>query len=248
MTEAIETGEALGELETIGANLDRSFRVLLTPCIITKQFDRCIMVNLGTIEVVDSDGSKRTMNIEGAFSRDGLNSLMTDLESVADPVGLPRPEEVKNFSPYMWAAVLTSGEHLQQFPVNGEETPFGSLHLPDVAQFWLIPKTNPNDLPWYGLIAGQGFVRRENLTAPIQKLPLPCPDQPFEWHYYRNNTLHFMAASGRSEQLPPHVKQVIGWRIGPLGEPGTLVFEIAVEPDGTFQVFKREPLQHDYWQ
>src|SRR4051812_36219232 len=125
----IDTEDAAGELQTIGANLDRSFRVLLTPCIVTRTFDRCILVNLGTVEVVDSDGTRRTMNVEGAFSRDGLASLQADLESVPDPVGLPRAEEVKHHSPYMWAVVMKNGEHLQQFPVNGEETPFALVHL-----------------------------------------------------------------------------------------------------------------------
>ena len=91
-------------------------------------------------------------------------------------------------------------------------------------------------------------MRRENLQAPTERLPLPGPgDAPFEWHFYRNNTLHFMACGGQTDQLPPHVRQVIGWRIGALGAPDTLVFEIAVEPDGTWQVFKREPLDDPRW-
>jgi len=236
-------------MEKLGDNVERNFRVILAPCIVTRKFDRCILVKLGTIDVVDSDGSKRIVSVEGAFSRDGLQSLMTDLGTVEDPVGLPKKEEVRHYSPYMWAAVMKNGEHLQQYPLIGDETPFANLHLPDVAQMWLIPKDDPNGLPWYGLIAGQGFVRRANLDAPLEQLPLPHPGElPFEWHYYRNNTLHFMAIAGNNDQLPPHVRQVIGWRVGAAGDPDTLVFEIAVEPDGTFQVFKREPLMHEFFQ
>lgn len=249
MTETQTSPETPADLTTIGANVDRQFRVLLTPCILTKQFDRCIMVDLGCIDVIDSDGSKKTIQIEGAFSRAGLLSLLQDLESVPDPVGLPSREAVKTYSPYQWAVVMEDGDHVQQFPVEREgETPFAGLDLARVAQFWIIPKEDPNALPWYGLIRGQGFVRRENLNAPLEVLPLPHPrDAPFEWHYYRNNTLHFMACAGQTDQLPPHVKQVIGWRIGPLGEPGTHIYEIAIEPDGTFQVFKREPLDSPVW-
>jgi hypothetical protein len=227
---------------------DRAFRVLLTPCIVTKTFDRCIMVSLGNIDVIDSDGSKKEICIQGAFSRDGLNSLLLDLETVPDPVGLPKQEEIKEHSPYQWAVVLENGEHLQQYPADGDELPFASVHLPDVAQFWIIPRGDPNRLPWYGLIRGQGFVRRENLNAPQEFLSLPHPgDVPFEWHYYRNNTLHFMACAGQTDRLPPHVKQVIGWRVGPLGEPNTLVLEIAIEPDGTWQLFSRKPLDDPRW-
>lgn len=237
------------DVQTAGASEDREFRVLLTPCVVTKQFDRCIMVQLGTLDIVDSDGSKKTVVIEGAFSRAGLQCLKDDLESVPDPVGLPKREDVKNHSPYMWAVVMNNGEHFQQFPLVGDETKFGDLHLPDVAQFWLVPKNDPNSLPWYGLMRGQGFVRRATMDADLEVLPLPHPgDVPFHWHYYRNNTLHFMTCAGSTDQLPPHVKQVLGWRLGAEGEPGTLVFEIAVEPDGTFQVFKREPLDAPRWQ
>jgi hypothetical protein len=247
----VDTQESMtpSEIETLGVNLDRSFRVILAPCVITKAFDRCILVRLGQVDVFDSDGSKKTVNIEGAFSQDGLLSLMTDLQSVPDPVGLPKQEEVKTHSPYMWAAVMNNGEHVQQFPTRGEEVPFAGLPLGDVAQFWIVPKDDPDSLPWYGLIRGTGFVRRENLNAPLETLALPKPgDEPFDWHYYRNNTLHFMACAGNTDQLPPHVKQVIGWRIGPLGDPDTLVFEIAIEPDGTYQVFHRAPLDHARWQ
>lgn len=235
--------EVPSDLETVGANLDRQFRVLLTPCIVTKKFDRCIMVSLGQIEIIDSDGSKKIANVEGAFSRDGLQSLMADLESVPDPVGLPKREEVKTHSPYMWAAVMNDGDHIQQFATSGEETPFATVHLPDVAQFWVIPKDDPDSLPWYGLIRGQGFVRRENLQSAYEPLPLPHPgNTPFEWHYFRNNTIHFIACAGTNERLPPHVKQVIGWRID------ERLFEIAIEPDGTFQVFNRVPLDSAEWE
>ncbi len=231
----------------VAVNTERSFIVCITPCIITKQFDRCIMVKLGTIEVVDSDGTKKIVEVEGAFSRDGLRSLLTDLETVPDPVGLPSQEEVKTHTPYQWAVVMADGEHVQQYPLEGGETPFALLHLPNVAQFWILPRQDPESLPWYGLIVGKGFVKRNGFGGNWEWLKLPHPgEQPFAWHYYRNNTLHFMACGGQTDALPPHVRQVLGWRLPQEGGED-LVFEIGVEPDGSWQVFRREPLEHPFW-
>lgn len=213
---------------------NRQFEVVITPCIVTRQFDRCIRVQLGKVQVDDN----REAVIVGAFSRDGLRQLLTDLESVSDPIGIPTPNEVREKTAYMWACVLSNDTSRQQYQANGSETPLADIHLPEVKEFWVIPRFHPDALPWYGLIDGVGFVRRSGFDGEIEPLPLPAPDgEPFEWHYYRNVTLHFGACQGQTDLLPPHVVQVLGWKIG------EAIFEIGVEEDGNFQVYRMLPAE-----
>ena len=208
---------------------NRQFEVVITPCIVTRQFDRCIRVQLGKVQVDDD----REAVIVGAFSRDGLAQLLSDLESVPDPIGIPTPAEVREKTAYMWACVLVDGTSRQQYRADGSETPFADIHLPEVKEFWILPHFDPDALPWYGLIDGVGFVRRSGFDGEIEPLPLPAPDgESFEWHYYRNVTLHFGACQGQTDLLPPHIVQVLGWKIG------ETIFEIGVEEDGNYQVYR----------
>ena len=214
---------------------NRAFEVVITPCIVTRQFDRCIRVALGKVRVDD----EKEAVIVGAFSRDGLKQLMNDLESMPDPIGLPTPDEIKGSAQYMWAVVLSNGTSRQQYLSDQTETPFADLHLPEVEEFWLIPRFEPNALPWYGLIQGVGFVRRQGIDGELEPLSLPHPGhEPWAWQYYRNVTLHFGVCAGQTEVLPPHIVQVMGWRIG------EVIFEIGVEEDGNYQVYRIVPKEH----
>src|SRR5690242_7126285 len=104
-------------IETLAVNTDRNFKVQVRPCIVTKQFDRCIVVHLGQFAIEDENGETKTAEVEAAFSRDGLHSLLTDLESVPDPLGLPDRQKILKSTPYQWAVVTRDGEHYQQFPL-----------------------------------------------------------------------------------------------------------------------------------
>jgi len=234
--------------ETHTINADRNFEVKVAPCLITKQFDRCIVVKLGTVVLpADELNEERVVEVMGSFSREGLDTLRRDLESVPDPIGLPTQEAVNRDTPYQWAVVMEDGEHYQQYPVEGGETPFSSIHLPDVDQFWIMPRENPNALPWYGLMRGKGWFERgtDGVTRPMN---LPHPgDEPFEWHYYRHNVITFAMGGGECETLPPHVVQCLGWRL-PRTNQVDVVFEIGVEFEGSWQVWKREPLDDPRWE
>jgi hypothetical protein len=111
--------------QTITINTDRHFEVKTVPCLITKQFDRCIVVKLGTIAMPpDAEFPEgRAVEVIGAFSRAGLESLRQDLESVPDPIGLPSQEEVRDATTYQWAVIYKNGQHYQQYPPNEEEFP-----------------------------------------------------------------------------------------------------------------------------
>lgn len=226
------------ELEqTVTVNVDRHYTVQAVPCLITKQFDRCIMVKLGTIAMPADEAfpEGRAVEVVGAFSRAGLQSLMADLESVPDPVGLPSQEAVKEATPYQWAVIREDGEHFQQYPPGEPELPFRQIHLPDVREFWIIPRYDPHSLPWFGLRQRSGWFIRENGVERALDLPHPR-EEPFWFQYYRSNTITFGLGLGQCDPLPAHVVQVMGWRVG------ETLFEIGIEFDGSWQVWKREPL------
>ncbi len=235
----------MSEITTI--NTDRHFEVKVAPCLITKQFDRCVVAKLGTVVLpADDTNEERVVEVMGSFSREGLDILRRDLESVPDPVGLLSQDEVNQDTPYQWAVVMEHGEHYQQYPVEGGEMPFSAIHLPDVHQFWIMPRESPEALPWYGLIRGKGWVERgtDGVSRPLD-LPQPG-EEPFEWHYYRHNVLTFAMGPTDCETLPPHVVQILGWRL-PRADGADVVFEIGIERDGSWQIWKREPLDDPRW-
>ena len=224
--------------EPISINTDRNFQVQVVPCIVTKRFDRCIVVKLGTVVLPPDEQypEGRAVEVTGAFSREGLECLRRDLESVPDPIGLPTQAAMNRDTPYQWAVVMEDGEHYQQYPTDGGEMPFSEIHLPDVTQFWIMPRESANALPWYGLIRGKGWFVRD--TAGVTRsLDLPHPgEEPFWYQYYRNISKTFALGPCGSDSLPAHIIQVLGWRID------ETFFELGVEYDGSWQVWKRQPL------
>lgn len=229
-------------IEPIAVNTDRNFQVAVVPCVVTKQFDRCIIVKLGTVILPPDEQNPegRAVEVTGAFSRAGLESLRQDLESVPDPLGLPTQVEVHAATPYQWAVVMEDGEHYQQYPADGGEKPFREIHLPEVTQFWIIPRESPNALPWYGLIRGEGWKVR-GTDGVTHALDLPHPEEPFWYQYYTNTALTFALGPVGNDSLPPHIVQVLGWRID------ETIFEIGIEFDGSWQVWKREPMDDPRW-
>lgn len=224
----------MGETITEG----QTFDILVTPCLITKKFDKCIRVKLGQVIMPD----ETVAVIMGAFSRDGLLSLLTDLDSVENPLELPAPEEIRENALYHWGVVMKDGEHYQQYNTDGTETPFASIHIPDVQEFWIVPRHNPDALPWYGMIREMGFVSRLNGQAGIETMDLPFTDEAFWFQYTRDVTIHFGIAAGQKEVLPPRVVQVLGWRVG------ETICEIGIEEDGNWQVWRMEPVDDPRWQ
>lgn len=233
----------MSEIHTL--NMERNFEVIVCPCLITKRFDRCIQVKLGTVIVSldNEDDEAKAIEVFGAFSREGLDILKRDLEAVPDPIELPSQAQVNADTAYQWAVVMEDGEHYQQYPIDGGEMPFSKIVLPEVMQFWIMPRESANALPWYGLVRGKGwFIREQDGTSHLLELPYP-QNEAFEWHYYRHNYLTFqMGAGSECETLPPHIIQCLGWRIG------ETVFEIGVEFDGNYQVWKRHPLDDPRFQ
>lgn len=215
----------------------RNFQVLVTPCIVTKRFDKCIRVKLGHVEMPDG----KVAVITGAFSKDGLLSLITDMDTVENPLELPSPEEITENALYHWGVVMKDGEHHQQYQEDGSEFPFRDIHIPDVQEFWIIPRRTPDELPWYGLIREIGFVRRPNGKLGMETMDVPFTDEAFWFQYERNITVHFGIAAGHAEVLPPRTVQVLGWRVG------ETVCEIGIEEDGNWQVWRQEPVDDPRW-
>jgi hypothetical protein len=215
----------------------RSFEVLVTPCIVTKKFDKCIRVKLGEVKMPDDT----IACIMGAFSKDGLQSLMTDLDTVENPLELPTPEEVKTNALYHWGVVMKDGEHYQQYHEDGSETPFSTIHIPDVEEVWIVPRRTPDELPWFGITRTLGFVTRANGSAGIETMDLPFTTEPIWFQYYRNTTIHFGIAAGQKTVLPPRVVQVLGWRVG------ETLCELGIEEDGNYQIWRQEPVNDPRW-
>jgi hypothetical protein len=216
---------------------DRYHEVLVTPCIVTKKFDKCVRVKLGQVLMPDGE----TAIITGTFSRDGLLSLMTDLDAVENPLELPTPDEIRANALYHWGVIMKDGEHYQQYQEDGSETPFSAIHIPEVQEFWIIPRRDPEELPWYGLIRGIGFVRRANGNEGMVTMDLPLHEDEFWFQYTRNITVHFGIAAGQKEVLPPRTVQVLGWRVG------ETICEIGIEEDGNWQVWRMEPVDDPRW-
>lgn len=216
---------------TTDAAKERFFKVAFLKCTVTGEFDKCISVRLGQIQRDDG----QVAEVYGNFSERALLSMLTDLHGAPDPVLVPSHETVQEQTPYQWATVSNDGEAMQQFPKDGLEYPFRDLKLEEVDELWLVPKVEGSDLPWYAITRATGFVQMIGETC--VNLPLPVPDEPFTIHYFRRVSVTTVTCNGEQDSLPPHVVQVIGW------QTGDRVFEIGVEPDGSYTVWKDEPLE-----
>lgn len=225
-------------------NSERHFQTGFFCCSVTRQMDKCIRIKLGDLPLPDG----KVAEVHANLSEEGLKSLMTDLQSAPPPLNVPSAEEVRAGAAYQWGVILEDGTHLQQYPATGGETPFSAIHLPDVKEFWIIPREKPDALPWFGLLKDTGFVighHKEGQPTEWKPLtrfglngveePLPFPkDEPFWYQYYRQNTLTFgMYSAGQDSAI--HLAQVLGWRVGE-----DTIFELAIEDDGSWAVWKDE--------
>jgi hypothetical protein len=217
---------------------ERHFQTGLFCCTVTKQMDKCVRVKLGELPLPDG----KLVEIHGNFSETGLQALMQDLQSAPEALTLPTPAQTREGSSYQWGVRYRDGQHLQQYPAEGGETPFSAVHLPNVSEFWIIPHFDPDGLPWYGLIEGHGFVvaKRYQLNEPqpltrfgvngVEEL-LPFPTDPYEIQYYRKVTLTFGQYSAGKDS-DTHIVQVLGWRLG------EEIFTICIEDSGDWQVWE----------
>jgi hypothetical protein len=228
------------------------FACRVVPCRITRQFDKCVVVKLAEVPQDNGDA----LEIHGNFSREGLLQMVDWLDAQPMPVNLPSPDVIRADAKYQWAVVMADGSTIQQYdPEDMQVKTMADVALPLVREFWLIPHTRlgPDALPWFGCIPGEAFVRRDHATGeetilcwPGTDQPLPVPAEPFEWHYYRTPsiTFHLGAMQGT---FPVHLVHKLGWRVGPLGDPSTMVLELFVEEDGSWQIGKQEPIDDPRW-
>lgn len=216
---------------------ERNYEIRIVPCCITGEFTKCIVTKIGFIE--DRETGEQA-EVHGQFSEQGLLSLLTDLREAPLPIQLPTSEEIRQANPYGWGVTLTDGRQLGQWSPDGRETPFRTVHLPDVTQFWLLPKPGFESLPRYIFCREKGFHRYVGGTWVDLELPYP-ENVPFEWHYYRRNSITCSSYVGQTDQLPPHCVQVMGWRID------QQIFEIGVEENGDWAIFKKEPKDDPEW-
>lgn len=205
-------------------------------CVVNRTWDKCIRVKLG--DIYNSDGE--TGSVYGQFSESGLRSLLSDLESAPYPVNLPSPDQIRNNTPYQWAVVYESGEHYQQFPADGSEWHAGMIDWSQVRETWIVPQGAPGILPWFGLVKGVGFLRRET-GKEDELLDIPMIDGDFQINYYRRNVITFTSALGNTDVLPVHLTQVIGWQVGDPENP--TIVELGIEEDGSYQLWKCRNLE-----
>jgi hypothetical protein len=227
-------------LDTITAEVpgadSRNFQIGFMRCVVNKTWDKCVRVKLG--EIYNEKGEPGA--VYGQFSATGLRSLLTDLEGAAHPVNLPAVNEIRNNTPYQWAVICQNGEHYQQFPADGSEWHAGMVDWSQVQEAWIVPQGSPDSLPWYGLIKGVGFVRRE-AGKEDELLDIPTVEGDFQWNYERKVTITFSSALGNTDVLPTHVVQCLGWQTGDPENP--TIVEIGVEDDGSWQIFTLKNLE-----
>lgn len=209
----------------------RNFQIGFMRCAVSKTWDKCIRVKLG--EIYNADGEPGA--VYGQFSESGLRSLLADLESAEHPVNLPSPDQIRNNTPYQWAVMYENGEHYQQFPADGSEWHAGMIDWSQVREAWIVPQLAPDLLPWFGLVKGVGFLRREAGKAD-ELLDVPMIAGDYQINYYRKNTITFTSALGNTDVLPTHVVQILGWQVGDPENPS--IAEIGIEDDGSWQLFR----------
>ena len=233
-----------------------TYEVALVNCVVTKQMDKCICLPVGSFTsqgfdpatgepLLDDDGKPKLVDFEviAQFSAPALQQLLLMLEAAPFPVPMKTAEEVTHENPYGWLAVYPDGRRTYQYGPEGGETPFASIHIPDLSEFWIIPQSHSSGLPAYGFSPEMGFVIVKKPGGDIEPMHLPYfPGRPVWFQYRRKVTRNFLVGRGGSTENS-YIKQTFGWRVE---EPdGTrIVFEVGIEPNGRWSPFHKEPLDH----
>ncbi len=226
------------------------FQIVYAPCLVTRQFDKCILAKLTDLDFTDEYGEKKTAEIFGQFSQAGLQALQEALQSAPIPIPIPNPDQVRQGTRYQWIACYLDGTQIEQFPDDGSDHHIGHVDLHQVGMFWVVPRDRNSGLPAYCLNRAVGLCRIEEWpTGVIEQLGLPMPDVPFHIEYQRRITKTFTAGAPGCLDTPTQMQHELGWRVDTLhGDDYETRLIIAIEDeDGSWQIARKEPLESPHF-
>jgi len=146
----------------------------------------------------------------------------------------------------MWYVSYRDGRTLQQFPPSGGELHMGDADIcnaGEIEEFWIVPRTQVGKVPAFGFVRNRGFFKREHPFAEPEPLDFPYPvGLPFHWHYHRRIYKILGVSSLGQSELPVRVVQCLGWRLDTETVGREVTFEIGIDNDGSFQIWKKTPL------
>lgn len=230
------------------------YRIQLAPCSITGERDKVITVLTKIIDLEVEGCDPQSIQVWQSYGAEGLQRMARILAEAPFPVEIPTSDEIRMNLTYYWKAIYPDGTEVNQWP---DEKHFGDLWPHRVQRFFLLPKDEQSDLPCYCLDRQEGFLRAERrglnflpMLDPYTGVALPLPDVPFHLEYCFTPAVTLaMGAFGSSELFPTRVRQELGWRVDTLhGDAHETLFKIAIEDeDGSWQIFKKEPLASRYF-
>jgi len=217
----------------------RTYRVSPGECCVTGEAADCIYARVGNVsEYREEQPTGRVAQIDATLSLAGIDRLLEQLRAAPLPVNLTPFTTAREETPYGWAVIHSDHRVVSQFPLQddgseGEEIPFREVRLDQVQVLTIHPRHPMSALPSYRLDQ-TGFSCYSALFASfIEMLPLPVPRMLFQFRYFRRVTVQVFGQRGAGEALPPHIVQVIGWRLK------DLVCELGVEEDGSWAIYRR---------
>lgn len=242
---------------------NRSHGCVIGPgeCCVTGRDVICIRALVAVIpEIVDGQLTGREALINACLSQEGVDLLLEHLKQEAAPLNFVPVVEAKSETPYMWEAEYYDGPSDTQFDWYAidpncqrvddgfvqalslactvdpaTERTFAVVRLGDLWRLRVRPKQALSKLPWYYLCVDDGFA--QVVQNRVTRLPLPVPDKPFAFVYYRRCTVTFFCEQGAGQPMAPRIVQVLGWRVG---DPDNgLVCELGVEEDGSHAIYRR---------
>lgn len=218
------------------------FRIQIAPCNVTGEHTKVISVLAGTLDIDHDDGSKESLEVWVAYSKEGLEIMQHALDAAPLPVELPTVDGIRLNTKYQWTVEFKDGTILDQFPGDHH---FGEFSPHDVIGLWIEPKEPSSELPCYHWSRSDGFFRAANRGADYEKLDLPWPAVPCHLEYQRRSSITFACGPYGGETLPTHVRHELGWRVDTLhGDDCETTFIIAIEDDdGSWQICKQEPAE-----
>jgi len=222
---------------------EQHFKVVIAPCLITHEFDVCILAKLTDFEIEDKNGTTYPAEIFGQFSESGLLMLLDALRSAPLPIPLETPDQIRVSAIYHWEAVLEDNRVIRQFEEDGTEHHLGHVDLTRVQQFWVLPRDSSSALPLYCLNRETGLCRAERMGEYLLPLGLPFPEVSFHIEYQRRVTKTFTCGAPGYLGVPTQIVHELGWRVDTLhGDDYETKLLIGIEDEnGMWQVAKKEP-------
>lgn len=214
----------------------------LDECCVTGQQTACIRALVAILpELRNGEPTGREAVIHASLSLEGIDHLLACLSQEPVLLDLATLAEMTKQTPYGWVAIHRNGEIVCQFSYGQPDRSFGDVRLPEVDAFLIEPRDLGGKLPIYRLDE-MGFWRVAGRNG---VLPLPIPDEPFAFRYYRRVTCTMLLGGGTGKPSAPHIVQVLGWRIE--RPAGDLICELGVEEDGAWTIYRRGRLIGDQY-